>query len=49
MFRGYLIHLYLQDILDMNAYIITEDRNFKILLKENYAIAFDSRYLCTKL
>ena len=32
----------------MNTYILTESRNFKILSKENYAIALDSSYLCTK-
>ena len=29
-------------IIDMNTYILTEGRNFKIFLKENYAIALDS-------
>ena len=32
----------------MNTYILTEGRNFKIFLKENYAIALDSCYLFTK-
>ena len=34
--------------IDMNMYILTESRNFKTLLKENYAIALDSCYLFTK-
>ena len=32
----------------MNMYILTEDRNFKIFLKENYKITLDSSYLFTK-
>ena len=30
---------------DMNMYILTEGRDFKKLLRENYAIALDSCYL----
>ena len=30
--------------IDLNTYILTEDRNFKTFLKENYAIALDSCY-----
>ena len=33
---------------DMDTYILTENRNFKTFLKENYAIALDSCYLFTK-
>ena len=33
---------------DTNTYILTEGRNFKIFLEENYANAFDSCYLFTK-
>ena len=29
----------------MNMYILTEGRNFKTFMKENYAIALDSCYL----
>ena len=32
----------------MNKYIITEDRNFKTFLKENYEVAFNIWYLFTK-
>ena len=32
----------------MNKYILTEGRNFKTFLKENYAIALESCYLFTK-
>ena len=31
--------------IDMNTYIITEGRNFKAILKENYAMTLDSCYL----
>ena len=34
--------------IDMNTYILTEWRNFKTFLKENYPIALDSYYLFTK-
>ena len=30
---------------DMNMYILTEGRNFKTFLKENYVIPWDSCYL----
>ena len=33
----------------MNWYILKEGRNFKTLLKENYAVALDSCYLFTKI
>ena len=32
----------------MKPYILTEGRNFKTFLKENYAIALDSSYLLTE-
>ena len=32
----------------VNAYIITEERDFKRFLKENYTIALDGCYLFTK-
>ena len=32
----------------MKMYIITEHRNFKTFLQENYAIALDSSYLLNK-
>ena len=31
--------------IDMNFYILTEGRNFKAFLKENYAVALDSFYM----
>lgn len=34
--------------LDIDSYILTEDINFKILLRENYAIVLDSCYMFTK-
>ena len=34
---------------DMNRFIVKEGRNFKTLLKENYAGALDSCYLFTKI
>ena len=40
----YYLHVYFTG---MNMYILTEGRNFKTLLKENYAIALDSCYLLT--
>ena len=33
---------------DMNTYILTEDRNFKTFLKANYATALDGCYIFTK-
>ena len=33
---------------DMNAYVLTKGRNFKIFLKKNYAIILDGRYVFTK-
>ena len=33
------------DLYCMNTYIITERRNFKALLKENYAVGLNSCYL----
>ena len=35
--------------IDMNRYILTESRNFKTFLEENYANNFDSCYLFTKV
>ena len=32
----------------INTYILTEGRNFKTFLKENYASALDSCYMFTK-
>ena len=32
----------------MKTYILTESRNFKTILKENYVIALDSCYIFTK-
>ena len=34
--------------IDINTYILTEDRNFKTFLKENYAIALNICYMFTK-
>ena len=33
---------------EMNWYILTQGRDFKTLLRENYAIVWDSYYLLTK-
>ena len=33
--------------IDMNTYILTEGRNFKTFLKENYAVDLDSCYIFT--
>ena len=33
---------------DMNTYILTENRNFKTFLKKNYAVDWESFYLFTK-
>ena len=35
--------------IDINMYLLTESRNFKTFLKENYVIAWDSCYLFTKI
>ena len=35
--------------IDVNMYILIEGRNFKTFLKENYATAWDSCYLFTKM
>ena len=32
----------LMDFIDMDTYLLTEDTNFKVVLKENYAIVLDS-------
>ena len=32
----------------MNTYILSEDRNFKVFLKANYAIALGSCYMLIK-
>ena len=32
----------------MNTYILSEDRNFKVFLKANYAIALGSCYILIK-
>ena len=34
--------------IDMNTYILSEDRNFKVFLKANYAIALGSCYMLIK-
>ena len=43
LFRGLVVFT------DINRYILKEGRNFKTLLKENYAVALDSCYLFTKI
>ena len=35
--------------IDMSLHILTEGRNFKTFLKENYVAAWDGCYLITKL
>ena len=34
--------------IDMNTYILTEGKNFNVILHERFAIAFDSCYLFTE-
>ena len=34
--------------IDMNAYILAEDRNFKTFLKKDYAVALNCCYMSTK-
>ena len=34
--------------MDMNTYILTENRNFKTFLKKNYAVDWESFYVFTK-
>ena len=36
-------------LIDLNMHILTESRNFKIFLKENYTITLDSCYLFPKI
>ena len=34
--------------INMNAYLLTEDKNLKTFLKENYSVGLDSCYIFTK-